>query len=191
MNHENANTDFYSEKFEFFRKIEKTLATSLGLSSLDTGFQVIRNNKGWRENEKMISYCWIVTVSRSFVGGGGLFAIKFNEHIFREQVNKEEVVQGVFSTNEHGVAKLYHKTSPDEMIDFSNFFQLNLTEANSGITLDGVGYAIKIMAPNIDSFIQLNNPNTAEWRKWEAGIGAMGKAFAIESNDPDWIELFS
>jgi hypothetical protein len=49
---------------------------------------------------------------------------------------------------------------------------------------------VRIIAPNIDTFIQLNNPNTEEWKKWETEIWTMGKKLAKESNDKEMMDLF-
>jgi hypothetical protein len=184
------NIDFDRNSFEYFKKLEKSLATKLGLSELKSGIQVIRDNQGWRENEKSIKYIWIVTIARSFVGWGGLFAIQFNENKFREHLNQEELLQGLFISTQDGVGQIYTEQSLDVTSDVSKLFRLNLFESNNGVTLDGVSYKIRIIAPNIDTFIQLNNPNSEEWKKWESEIWAMGKKLARKSNDQEMIHLF-
>jgi hypothetical protein len=183
------NINFERKSFEYFQMLEKSLATKLGLSELKSGIQIIRDINGWRENEKSIKYIWIVTIARSFVGWGGLFAIQFNENKFREHSNEKELVQGLF-IDKNGVDKIYTKKSLDETSDVPQLFRLNLFESNNGITLDGVGYKIRIIAPNIDTFIKVNNPNSEEWKRWESEIWAMGKKFAREANDQEMISLF-
>lgn len=190
MKRQEDNIDLYLNSFEFFQKLEKSLATKLGLTELKSGIQIIRDNNGWRENEKSIKYIWIVTITRSFVGWGGLFAIQFNENKFRDHSNQEELVQGIFISNHDGVGQIYTNRSLDATSNVTQFFKLNLFEANNGITLDGVSYNVRIIAPNINTFIQLNNPNTEEWKKWETEIWAMGKKLASESNDKEMINLF-
>jgi len=184
------NIDIYRNSFEFFQKLEKSLATKLGLTELKSGIQTIRDTNGWRENEKSIRYIWIVTIARSFVGWGGLFAIQFNENKFRNHSNQEELVQGIFISNNDGVGQIYTDRSLEATYNMTQFFKLNLFEANNGITLDGVSYDVRIIAPNIDTFIQINNPNTEEWKKWETEIWTMGKKLARESNDKEMINLF-
>ncbi len=184
------NKDIDLNSFKFFQKIEKSLAAKLGLTELKSGIQIIRDNNGWRENEKSIRYIWIVTIARSFVGWGGVFSIQFNENKFRDLSNQEELIQGTFILNNDSVDQIYTKRSLDATYNITQFFKLNLFEANKGINTDGVSYNVKIIAPNIDTFIQLNNPNTDEWKKWETEIWTMGKKLARESNDKEMINLF-
>jgi hypothetical protein len=184
------NMDVYCQSLGYFQKLEKTLAVKLGLSEMKSGIQIIRDNNGWRQNEKSIKWIWIVTISRSFVGWGGLFSIKFNEHKFREHLNPEETVQGLFTSGEEGISQIYRQPFTDATYDVSPFFKLNLFEANNGIALDGVSYNVKIIAPNVDAFIQLNNPNTEDWKKWETELWTLGRKLAKESNNPEMIQLF-
>lgn len=190
MKREKDDIDVHPNGFEFFHKLEKSLATKLGLTELKSGIQIIRDTNGWRKNEKSIRYIWIVTISRSFVGWGGLFAIQFNENKFRNHSNQKEFVQGVFTSNNDGVDQIYTDRSSEASFNLNQFFKLNLFEANNGITLDGVSYNVRIIAPSIDTFIQLDNPNTEDWKKWEAEIWRMGKKLAKESNDKELINLF-
>lgn len=190
MKQQTGNIDIYFSSFEFFQKLEKSLATKLGLTVLKRGIQIIRDNKGWRENEKSIKHIWIVTISRSFVGFGGLFAVEFNENKFRDYSNPKEFVQGIFISDNDGVGQIYTTQSLEATYSVSQFFKLNLFEANNGINLGGVGYRIRIIAPNIDTFILVDNPNTEEWKKWETEIWEMGKKLARESNNNEMINLF-
>jgi len=165
VNRQEHNIDIYYNSFEYFRKLEKSLAENLGLSELKSGRQVIRNEKGWRENEKSIDYIWVVQIARSFISWGGLFSIKFNENKFRENSNNEELLQGIFICNQTGIEQVYSRTLQDLTKDIFGHFRFNLFESNNGITLDGVSYNVRVIAPNIDTLIRLNNPNTEDWKK--------------------------
>lgn len=190
MNRQEDNIDIYYNSIEYFRKLEKSLVDYLGLSELRSGGQVIRNEKGWRENEKSIDYIWIVQISRSFIGWGGLFSIKFNENKFREHSNNEELMQGIFTCNQKGIEQVYSRTLQDLTKDIVVHFRFNLFEANNGITLDGVSYNVRVIARNVDTFIQLYNPNTEDWRKWEQEVWTLGNELANESDNQEMIKLF-
>ena len=190
MKQQTDNIDIYYNSFEYFQKLEKSLADNLGLSELKSGGQVIRNSKGWRENERSIEYIWVVQISRCFVGWGGLFSIKFNENKFREHINAEELVQGLFICNQNGIDKFYSRNISDNTKDITSLFKFNLFTASNAITLDGVSYNLRIIAPNIDTFIHLNNPNNSEWKKWEQEIWTLGKELANNSNQQEMINLF-
>jgi hypothetical protein len=176
----------------WFLRIENSLAKELDLPGLSSGFHIIRNHRGWRENEKNIDYMWIVDVSRSFVGWGCIFTIKFNRHEFRGINNEEEIVRGVFVYGDNG--EITNKYFEKEGIDFSDpikqFSQWDLFDANRGITLDGISYRLLIRARNIDTVMALNNPNNASWRKWEQGLFDLGKTLAEKSKNTELIQLF-
>lgn len=190
MNRQEHNIDIYYNSFEYFRKLEKSLAENLGLSELKSGRQVIRNEKGWRENEKSIDYIWVVQIARSFISWGGLFSIKFNENKFRENSNNEELLQGIFICNQTGIEQVYSRTLQDLTKDIFGHFRFNLFESNNGITLDGVSYNVRVIAPNIDTLIRLNNPNTEDWKKWEQEVWTLGKELANESECQELVNLF-
>ncbi|WP_205514287.1 hypothetical protein [Longitalea arenae] len=184
------NIDIFFNSFEYFQLLERSLATNLGLTELKSGVQVIRDKNGWRENEKSIEYIWVVQISRSFVGWGGVFAIKFNENIFREHSNKEELFQGVFISNNNGIGNFYSEILADTSQDIIRHFNLNLFDAKKGVTFDGVSYNVRIIALNINTFIQVNNPNTADWKRWETEVWTIGSKLAKKSNNKELISLF-
>jgi hypothetical protein len=187
----NSIHDILREKIEYVKHVEKTLAAKLGLEELSTGCHVIRNERGWRENEKYIDYIWIVHVSRSFVGHSCLFSVKFGETHFRKYFNKAEFIEGFFINVSNAKGHLYTNTADDTVFDIKHFNKLDLFDANRGIALDGVGYDIRIIAPNIDTRISVENPNSKEWIKWEKGIWKVGRKFGEDTDHPGMIQLFT
>ncbi|SFW90924.1 hypothetical protein [Chitinophaga sancti] len=171
---------------EHFHQLEKSLARKLGIAAFQSGLQVLRNDRGWRENEISIDYIWMVTIDHSYSGEGGIFAIKYKESKFREKVNPGELVQGIF-TNKDEISQIYTETGTT---DLRGIFDFNLFEGSQGITLDGVSYTIRISGQNIDTFISLSNPNTDSWKKWEAEIWALGNRMALASGNKEMINLF-
>lgn len=190
MKRQMDNNNIFFDSIEYFQQLERSLATKLGLTELKSGIQVIRDENGWRENEKSIEYIWVVKISRSFIGWGGVFAIKFNENTFREHLNKEELIHGVFISNDNGIGSFYSEILPDTSHEIVRYFNFNLFDANKGIALDGVSYTVRIIASNINTFIQTNNPNTADWKKWETEIWTMGSRLSKDSNNKELISLF-
>lgn len=184
-----TNSDLYLKKQIHFLEIEKAIAKSLGLTELKSGIQVIRNEKDWRENEIAIDYIWIVNASLSFVGWGSIFGIKFKENKFREYENPEQLIQGLFLFyNEK--PEIFTAKAIDHSDDIIKSFHFDLFEANNGIPLDGVSYGIRIISRNIDTFINVNNPYTEDWKKWENKIWNLGQKLAHESNNPEMKKLF-
>lgn len=182
--------NYRKRSFERFQQLEKWIAHHLELPELRSGNITIRNEKGWRENEKFIAYAWVVEMDRFSVGSGGVFAVKFNETPFRDQCNKEELVQGVFRSSDSGIQHFYKDSLSDTSLDIADLFNLNLLDANKGITLDGVSYKLGIDAMNIRTFIEVGNPNTDAWQKWETKIWEMGSRLAKASDNLELISLF-
>lgn len=190
MEREKRYNSYFHDSLGSIERIEKQLATEFGLEQLRSGSHVIRNEKGWRENEKEIEYVWIVRMSRSFVGWGGLFSIRFNESKFQEHDNPNELVKGIFIDNKDGIDKFYFDIVRDTTDNVAEILNFNLFEANKGIALDGVSYSVRIIARNIDTFIHLNNPNSGEWKEWEKMVWAMGRDLAERSGNNEMIQLF-
>jgi hypothetical protein len=180
------------QELTYRESIEKLVLEKLGLSELKTGTQIIRDEKGWRQDEKLIEYIWIVLMSRSFVGWGGLIAIKFKANNFRGKHHPDELLRAIFSIGtDNGIKEFYEErtsgTGPDSVMDN---FHLDLFNANKGITLDGVSYTIHTISDNIDTVITVNNPNTSNWKNWESEIWRIGKSLAFNSQSKELTELF-
>ncbi|MBO9567158.1 MAG: hypothetical protein J7621_30575 [Niastella sp.] len=179
------------EAFAYKQKIKNAIAMKLGLSSLHAGGHVIRNEKGWRENEKTVRYIWIVDVSRSFVGFGGIFAVQFEESQFRGQQNPAELVQGIFLTDDTGIATI-HIEWPSPIPDKIRAFpSLDVFDSGTWLALDGVNYIIHIIAHSVDSIICVNNPSSPSWQAWETAVWETGKYLAERSGNEKMIELFT
>ncbi|CAC9975267.1 hypothetical protein [Flavobacterium panici] len=190
MQKRETSSEFYLEKLVYFQKIEKSIAAHLNLSELKNGIQIIRNEEGVRENEVEIDYIWIVNIARSFVGWGNLFGIKFKENKFREYSNPEKLVQGFLVSNSQGREDFFSLELSDPSHDIIKSFNFNLAEVNNGTFLHGTQYEIRIIAYNIDTFINVRNPNTPEWKEWETKFWTLGKQLAIESNNIDMKHIF-
>ncbi|MDP2388625.1 MAG: hypothetical protein Q8M29_19795 [Bacteroidota bacterium] len=190
MERSGENVHLFTQSYESERRIEISLATKLGLSDLKAGNMVIRDERGWRQNEKYIDHVWIVYIARSFVGWCGIFSIKFNEHKFREHSNPEELVQGVFSLDNNGVTNIYSEISENKQDTIIDHFKLDLFNANKGIALDGISYRLRIISSNIDTFISVHNPTSSNWQKWENEIHSLGKQLASKSDIPEIIQVF-
>lgn len=184
-----TNSDSYIKKQIHNLEIEKAIAESLGLSELKSGIQIIRNEKGWRENEIAIDYAWIVNIARSFVGWGSVFAIKFNEHTFREHKTPEQLIHGLILFY-NKIPQIFFVKSNDKSDKIRECFHFNLFEANDGIPLDGIAYEIRVISKNINTSISVNNPNTENWKNWERKIWELGQKLAADSNNPEMKVLF-
>ena len=172
-------------------KIEKTICAMLNLEDLSAGLQIIRNDRKWRENEKYIDYIWIVTINKCFTGSLSLFSIKFNSNTFREIENKQEIISGIVKLNsEFEVDISYQKTTIDLNFDLIRTLKsFDLFESHKGITLDGIDYDILIKSSNIETRINLNNPNSKSWLEFVEKINTIGSLIAIDSNNQHLIHF--
>ncbi|MES2731477.1 MAG: hypothetical protein V4714_07000 [Bacteroidota bacterium] len=180
------------EDFTGLQKIENYIGRALNLSDLRSGIQIIRDARGWRQNEKSIDYIWIVRVSRSFIGFGGLVSVKFNQREFREIKNPEELVQGVFLEGAYGeITQSHFEVESTHFYDpIQKLPKFDLFDANQGVTLDGICYQFRVIANNIDTIISLNNPSSQSWKEWERHLFELGKRLSKKSQNTELIQLF-
>jgi len=177
---------------DFFKKVEKELAKKFHLENLGSGNHVVRNERGWRDNEIRIEYILLITFDRAFYGKGGILNIKYEPTAFRENNNKEKLTKAIFTIEENGELGPFYQE--DELNNFLNlipyFKEIDLFEANRGITLDGIKYRIKLISANIETTIEVNNPNHKSWEKLESEIWQMGNYLANKSQDEQLKKLF-
>lgn len=170
-------------QFSLHQKVISNLSAELGIPDLRSGRFTIRDEKDWRINEREIDYCWLVNVSRSFIGWCWLFSLKFNNNEFRDKKNPEELIQGIFTiSNEGEIDKIYKESRLQDFEDkIKDLTSYDLFEANRGVTLDGVSYEYLIFAQNTEIRISLNNPNSENWKNWEREIFSLGEILAQKS----------
>ena len=118
--------------------------------------------------------------------------IKYVSNEFRGIKNKEKLTKLIFTIDEQGYIESIFEE--DESENFSNlipeFKEIDLFEANRGITLDGIGYKIKLISDNIKTSIEVNNPNHKSWKNLEKKIWEMGLKLANKSNDDKLRKIF-
>lgn len=176
--------------FERFDKLEASLACELGLSYLNSGFQIIRNDRGWRENEIDVEHIWIVEIFRSFVGQIGLFSVKFNESEFRGHVNPKKTIQGIFFFNDSKIEHIFIDNTLLNADELTNSFKFNLLEGNTGNSLGSVGYTVRIITNGVNSYVEANNPISENWQKLESELYSMGGKLADKSKIEQFTDFF-
>jgi hypothetical protein len=178
---------------QFQQKVEKSLAAKLGIPSLRAGNITIRDERDWRINERLIEYCWLINIARSFVGWCWLFTIKFNETKFRDKNNPAELIQGVFTINKDGAIDQYYKENRDLNYrdKIKELTAYDLFDVNNGITLDGIKYKYLVFALNAEVRIELNNPNSGNWKRWEEVVWELGVELTKKSASKYMQEIFT
>ncbi|AYB32148.1 hypothetical protein [Chryseolinea soli] len=180
------------QEFGNVQRIEESLANAMGVPKLSSGWKTIRDDRGWRQDEKLIEYVWIVMMNRHSVGRGGLVTVRFNEHTFRGKKHPDELVRGIFSIGaDNQIQEFYQEKTDGHADPVIDCFQLDLFDANKGITLDGVSYRIHIISANIDTVIKVSNPVTSHWRRWEAEIQNLASTLVANSDSGKLTRLFT
>ncbi|UII33652.1 hypothetical protein LVD17_07440 [Fulvivirga ulvae] len=179
-------------KHKFHQNVVKSLASKLGIPHLRSGNATIRDNRGWRIDES-IEYCWLIGISKSFVGWCWLYSIKFNQNSFRKKSNPDELIQGIFTVDKEGkIGEFYQKHRPQDYVDkIRRLTSYDLFDANRGLTLDGIGYEYFVFAPNAEIKISLNNPNSENWKVWENEVWRVGRELSLNSGIQVSKELFA
>ena len=178
------------EKKELYKKLETALAGRFQLDDLHVGRHTIRNEKRWRENEIAIDFISLVTFDLFGRGTGGMISIKYEPTEFRTHINPEKVVNGIFAHDEYGNIILFYKeeTTDTRLVQIMN--ELDLFSANEGITLDGISYRIRLFASNIETTIEIGNPNHPSWRVWEKEIWSIAKRLSDNAQNPKLAAFF-
>ncbi|RBW62501.1 hypothetical protein DS884_02555 [Tenacibaculum sp. E3R01] len=178
---------------EFIQKVEKSLCEKLNIPDLRPGNITIREKKNWRENEKEIDYCWLVNVSKSFVGWCWIFSLKFNETHFRNYNNPGKIIQGIFTVDKNAnIENLFLENRKSDFKDkIKGFNNFDLFKTNPGITLDGITYKYLIYSRNATIKFELNNPNSKNWKKWEKLVNQLGTELSEKSKIKEFREIFN
>lgn len=177
----------------FFQTVEIALCEKLEIPSLRSGNITIRDKRNWRINEKQVDYCWLINISRSFVGSCWLFSIKFNGYKFREINNPAELIQGIFTIDHNNeIHEFYLEHRPEGFLDkIKEITNLDLFNTNAGITLDGILYEYLIFSPNLKARFILNNPNAKNWKIWENAVWELGQNLSRKANSIELQEIFA
>lgn len=193
MDRFNSTYEVRMDKIAFEKKVREAICKELKISDLHAGGVVIRNEAGWRENEKQIEYFWSVSICKSFMGWVAIFAIKFGKSKFREIENEDELVQGILSLKQSGeIADLYYENNSGNKVDeFKEIEGFGLFDCKSGFTLDGVTYDLSIIANGIESNICLTNPENAKWNETLKKLNAIGTQLAVNSKNGGWVDFFN
>jgi len=177
-------------KNELYNKLETALAHRFQLDSLRAGNHTIRNEKRWRENEIAIDFISLVTFDVFGRGTGGMITLKYEGTEFREHINPEKVINGIFIHDEYGNITSFYKeeTTDTQLVQIMN--GLDLFSANEGITLDGISYRIRLFSSNIETTIEVGNPNHPSWRIWEKEIWSIAKRLSDKAQSPKLATFF-
>ncbi|BDD12756.1 hypothetical protein FUAX_51880 (plasmid) [Fulvitalea axinellae] len=174
------------------QKIIENLCSKLEIPDLKAGNLTIRDELGWRINEKRIGYSWLVNISNSFTDSCWLFSIQFNKSAFRKIQNPEQLIQGIFTVDGKGdIIKFHMMKKIDDMEDkVKSLTSYDMFDANLSVTLNGIIYKYLIFAPNTEIRMTLNNPHSKNWRIWENEIQAIGKKLSQDSDSETLKKIF-
>jgi hypothetical protein len=172
--------------------LETTIALLLNIEDLHVGSHVIRNEKGWRDNERKIEYSWTVRIWNQILGEIVIFCVKFAANKFRDIDNPEELVQGLLNLDANqNIDNHYAERYLDGIYDeFHVQESFKLFECNPNIILDGTSYDLHIIAQNINSRISFYESDISEWKAIELIFKKIGKKLSEGSNNQVFIDFF-
>lgn len=171
----------------------QAIGREFNIEYIHAGPVTVRNERGWRDNEKRIEYYWSVEISRSLAGWLSVFTIKFGESSYRDIQNKSELVHGIITLKQNGELdriyyETYHGDTPDPIKEINNF---DLFDAKTGITIGGIQYNFYIVVHGIESSISVSNPTNEKWKVAAKHVYGLGTELASRSGHEEWIEFFS
>lgn len=173
--------------------MEKAIAQRLNLASLASGTQIIRNEKGWRTNEKSVEYAWFSYINhqpKSYYAG--LFSIKLKPSDFRGIINQEELVQGIFTFDANGnIIHFHFETNKNDFYDpirASTCFDLFAHDIDNKSDYVVLNFNINTLGTH--SAITTNGSGSFFANNFREEIFKMGKQFAANSNNESMMLFF-
>ncbi|HLP14102.1 MAG TPA: hypothetical protein VK177_19375 [Flavobacteriales bacterium] len=175
--------DFLKHKLEHNQAIENVIRGILKVDGFGYGGKVIRDDRGFRENEKFMEYFHQVNITMN-AGSVTLFSAKFKESKFRTTLNLEELLTGIIALNTQNNLPLKHveSSSTDFNDPIREIPKFDLFEKDDSITLDGIHYELLIYASGAKTFIDFGNPHGPAWSDVEKRIWTLGRKLAVNSN---------
>ncbi len=168
--------------------IKKQIALKIGLSELEkAGTTIIRDDNGFRINQKEIEYFWILTFNHlNGFDNYGLFTIKIDESNFREFENSKEIITGIFSLNNNKIDLLYFESDilnfedkiADKFNDLDLFYKRDLIENEVPSIIELI-----IESKNISAKIDCQYIENQKWAEWNNAIIQFSKLICQKSKN--------
>lgn len=168
--------------------IKKQIALKIGLSELDiAGITIIRDDRGFRINEKDIEYFWILSYNHlNGLDNYGLFTIKFKESNFREFKNPKEMIPGIFNLDNDKIDIIHFESSTlnfDDQIA-TKFNELDFFYSENMIENE-IPSIIKFLieSKNISANIESQYIKNKKWTDWNDEIIKVSKSISKKSKN--------
>ncbi len=149
---------------------EEAIAKLYDLDGLRPGRHILRNEKGWREDEVWVVRLWQVTVFPSFDPFATLTTVHFQESEFRGIVHPARIrTSVVLHAGEGGGAVMVGPVDVAEDTVAPLLRNVNLCPEEDSLVIDGIAYDLAIQMNQVESSILIRNPR-------EAGLVAIESA---------------
>ena len=147
------------------------LTKALGLPELSCGRHALRDHRGWLDDKIDVDYCWHALVMPSFHPWAAVGLMQTAESEFRGRKHPATIrAAAVIFGNEQGhvgpCASAELQSDPlARVID-----SVQLLPRRESISLDGIAYRLCTSGYEIDTTVQIRNPQVASLRAIEEAL---------------------
>ena len=153
------------------RALIERLSQTLGVPELRCGTQILRNQKGWRDDEIEVDYLWYALVMPSFHPRAAIGMAHMDESEFRGKKHPA-VIRAAVVISDRGKDQVgsstFAEVTEDPLVEAIR--GVELLPENRSLCLDGICYELRTSGWEIDATLRIRNPQTATLRAIEQSL---------------------
>ena len=153
-------------------------AAALKLSRFGVGRHIVRDERGWRDREIQVRSIWLVTISPSFDPSAYLMVM----HAEAQPLSLF-CLRGIDSMPRIK-GEPFECPGLDDRVAKS-LKHVDLFPSGGGISLDGIGYSLRIRTSAVSADLQFSNPKTESLKAVERAIFDVAESIARITERPD------
>ena len=168
------------------------MAALLGLPHWSAGQHVVRNDRGWRDDEIRTCYIWSAAIMPSFHQSVLIGLAAFDESEFRGIKHEACLRAGVLTMEKPTCSAL---ADPADWLGLSvtavvevdavavALGAVGLVSKEDHSWLDGIGYRMHIQCADLESHLRFSNPTHDSWRAVEMALFGLAGEVGRQSGD--------
>ncbi len=162
----------------------KKLAEGMGLAELRAGCQILRDARGWREDEIYVASLWYAAIRPSFHDGAILCWATTEETKFRGKEFPAWCRGGLLLEHSDRPSTIASTPIKEDLL-CPHVASLDIMARSGTLSLDGIGYEICFPSGDLDARIQFFNPVLPALVAIERALHQTAQIIAQETKDVD------
>ncbi len=167
-----------------YTNFKAAAAKALGLENLHRGTHILRDHRGWRDDEIWVDYVWQAFVLPSFDPPAMMAFVRTRESVFRgkQHPRTQKGVMCLCDGSDNSNVTCFIADNIEDTIT-SLFQSINLVPDNQQISIDGIGYLFDFSGAEISSTVNIRTPCYPLFRNIEATLFSFADAIFHSSKD--------